>query len=174
MSFNLRVYGILINEQNQLLVSDEYIRGMKITKFPGGGLEFGEGTRDCLKREFLEESKNIPSEFVKYSRMYDIKLIKKFLDLLRESGVTNMYAAAPYLYMGKDRIAHQHYYDDMDESREEKFEVLKALHNQDTKKLEALIKKYTSKPITLKKIPKVPKVSSKKILKKLWNSLHKK
>ena len=55
MSFNLRVYGILINEQNQLLVSDEDIRGMKITKFPGGGLEFGEGTRDCLKREFLEE-----------------------------------------------------------------------------------------------------------------------
>lgn len=55
MSFNLRVYGILINEQNQLLVSDEYIREMKITKFPGGGLEFGEGTRDCLKREFLEE-----------------------------------------------------------------------------------------------------------------------
>ena len=55
MSFNLRVYGILINEQNQLLVSDEYIRGMKITKFPGGGLEFGEGTRDCLKREILEE-----------------------------------------------------------------------------------------------------------------------
>ncbi len=55
MSFNLRVYGILINEQNQLLLSDEYIRGMKITKFPGGGLEFGEGTRDCLKREFLEE-----------------------------------------------------------------------------------------------------------------------
>ena len=55
MSFNLRVYGILINEQNQLLVSDEYISGMKITKFPGGGLEFGEGTRDCLKREFLEE-----------------------------------------------------------------------------------------------------------------------
>jgi hypothetical protein len=53
----------------------------------------------------------------------------------------------------------------MNLSREEKFEVLKALHNQDTKKLEALIKKYTSKPITLKKIPKVPKVSSKKILK---------
>jgi 8-oxo-dGTP diphosphatase len=55
MNFNIRVYGILINEQNQVLVSDEYIRGMKITKFPGGGLEFGEGTRDCLKREFMEE-----------------------------------------------------------------------------------------------------------------------
>lgn len=56
MSFiNVRVYGILWNEQKELLVTDEMIRGMHITKFPGGGLEFGEGTRDCLKREFLEE-----------------------------------------------------------------------------------------------------------------------
>ena len=53
--FSIRVYGILINERNQVLVSDELIRGMYITKFPGGGLEFGEGTRDCLKREFMEE-----------------------------------------------------------------------------------------------------------------------
>ena len=51
----LRVYGILINDANQVLVSDEYIRGNYYTKFPGGGLEFGEGTRDCLRREFMEE-----------------------------------------------------------------------------------------------------------------------
>ena len=51
----VRVYGILINENKQLLVSDELIRGGYYTKFPGGGLEFGEGTRDCLKREFIEE-----------------------------------------------------------------------------------------------------------------------
>jgi ADP-ribose pyrophosphatase YjhB (NUDIX family) len=53
--FNLRVYGVLINDKNQVLVSDEFIRGGYYTKFPGGGLEFGEGTRDCLAREFLEE-----------------------------------------------------------------------------------------------------------------------
>lgn len=53
--FNLRVYGVLINEKKQVLVSDEFIRGNYYTKFPGGGLEFGEGTRDCLKREFKEE-----------------------------------------------------------------------------------------------------------------------
>ena len=51
----IRVYGILINEQQQILVSDEYIRGMYVTKFCGGGLEEGEGTRDCLRREFMEE-----------------------------------------------------------------------------------------------------------------------
>lgn len=54
-SFNVRVYGVLINEQKQVLVSDEYIRGNYYTKFPGGGLELGEGTRDCLEREFREE-----------------------------------------------------------------------------------------------------------------------
>ncbi|SHF12407.1 NUDIX hydrolase [Flavisolibacter ginsengisoli] len=53
--FNIRVYGVLVNEKDQVLVSDEYIRGNYFTKFPGGGLEFGEGTRDCLRREFLEE-----------------------------------------------------------------------------------------------------------------------
>ena len=53
--FNIRVYGILLNEQKQVLVSDEFIRGNYYTKFPGGGLEFGEGLRDCLKREFKEE-----------------------------------------------------------------------------------------------------------------------
>ena len=53
--FNLRVYGVLINDEKQVLVSDEYIRGGFYTKFPGGGLEFGEGTRECLRREFLEE-----------------------------------------------------------------------------------------------------------------------
>jgi ADP-ribose pyrophosphatase YjhB (NUDIX family) len=53
--FNLRVYGILINDQKEVLVADEFIRGSYYTKFPGGGLEFGEGTRECLKREFKEE-----------------------------------------------------------------------------------------------------------------------
>src|SRR5450432_3859576 len=53
--FTIRVYGILLNQHKQVLVSDEHIRGSYYTKFPGGGLELGEGTRDCLKREFMEE-----------------------------------------------------------------------------------------------------------------------
>ena len=52
----VRVYGILIDPTHGLLVSDEFIRGHSFTKLPGGGLEFGEGTRDCLVREFKEET----------------------------------------------------------------------------------------------------------------------
>lgn len=53
-NFNVRVYGIFIHD-NKVLVSDEHIKGMNITKLPGGGLEFGEGTIDCVIREFKEE-----------------------------------------------------------------------------------------------------------------------
>jgi 8-oxo-dGTP diphosphatase len=54
--FNVRVYGLLIDDKKRLLVSDEFIRGNYITKLPGGGLEIGEGTRDGLAREFMEEA----------------------------------------------------------------------------------------------------------------------
>ncbi len=54
-TFNVRVYGLLFNERKEVLVSDEFINKMMITKFPGGGLEFGEGTIDCVIREFMEE-----------------------------------------------------------------------------------------------------------------------
>jgi len=54
-NFVIRVYGIIINDNKEVLLSDEYQLGMKMTKFPGGGLEFGEGTIDGLKREFREE-----------------------------------------------------------------------------------------------------------------------
>ncbi len=52
--FNIRVYGLCI-QNNQVLLSDEYVFGMFMTKFPGGGLEYGEGPIDCLKRECFEE-----------------------------------------------------------------------------------------------------------------------
>src|SRR4051812_14246959 len=53
--FNVRVYGLLINDNEQILISDEQEYGMQFTKFPGGGLEFGEGLLEGLKREFVEE-----------------------------------------------------------------------------------------------------------------------
>ncbi|MCK4921102.1 MAG: NUDIX domain-containing protein [Bacteroidales bacterium] len=53
--FNLRVYGLLVNDKKEVLISDEYVLDTFMTKFPGGGLEFGEGPEDCIKREYMEE-----------------------------------------------------------------------------------------------------------------------
>lgn len=64
--FNVRVYGLWIYE-DKLLVADELIRGREITKLPGGGLELGEGTLECIIREFREE---LDVEVVKAEHFY--------------------------------------------------------------------------------------------------------
>jgi len=53
--FNLRVYAIIRNDNKEILVSDERRGGVSFTKFPGGGLEWGEGLQACLQREIKEE-----------------------------------------------------------------------------------------------------------------------
>ena len=51
----IRVYAIILNADKEVLISDEFQMNMKMTKFPGGGMHFGEGPVDCLKREAVEE-----------------------------------------------------------------------------------------------------------------------
>jgi len=53
-SFNLRVYALII-ERDSILVSRELIGGKYLYKFPGGGLQYGEGLIEGLQRESMEE-----------------------------------------------------------------------------------------------------------------------
>lgn len=53
--FNIRVYGLLINKQGEVLLSTEKRKGFEFTKFPGGGMDWGEGSRECIHREINEE-----------------------------------------------------------------------------------------------------------------------
>jgi len=79
MYFNVRVYGLLINDQDEVLISDEQEYGMRFTKFPGGGLELGEGLADGLKREFLEEC-NCEVEMIKHFYTTDFFVRSAFND----------------------------------------------------------------------------------------------
>ena len=76
-NFVIRVYGVIVNERREVLLSDEYQLGMKMTKFPGGGLEFGEGTIDGLKREFKEECNG--QEIIKINHFYTTDFFQKAL-----------------------------------------------------------------------------------------------
>jgi 8-oxo-dGTP diphosphatase len=77
--FNVRVYGLLINDNRQVLISDEQEYGMQFSKFPGGGLEFGEGLIDGLKREFVEEC-NVEIEVVSHFYTTDFFVKSAFND----------------------------------------------------------------------------------------------
>ena len=52
--FNVRVYALII-EKGMILLSKELIKGDIAIKFPGGGVEPGEGIIDALQREAVEE-----------------------------------------------------------------------------------------------------------------------
>lgn len=78
-NFNVRVYGLLINERDELLLSDEQEYGHRFIKFPGGGLEYGEGLLDGLKREFMEEC-NAEIEIVSHFYTTDFFVKSAFND----------------------------------------------------------------------------------------------
>lgn len=84
--FNLRVYGLLINEKEEVLLSDEFEYGMYFTKFPGGGVELGEGLIDALKREFVEECN---MEIDVFSHFYTTDFYEK--SSFNESQVVSIY-----------------------------------------------------------------------------------
>lgn len=79
MHHSIRVYGLLINEADEILISDEKEYGMLFSKFPGGGLEYGEGTIDGLKREFMEEC-NAEIEVLSHFYTTDFFLKSAFSD----------------------------------------------------------------------------------------------
>ncbi len=93
----IRVYALIINSNNEILISDEFQLNMRMTKFPGGGMQFGEGTIDCLKREAVEEfGQEIevlehfyttdyfqPTQFYDDAQLLSIYYFAKFIDPIK-------------------------------------------------------------------------------------------
>ena len=72
---------------------------------------------ESMDPDFARKNKNLVQDF-QMAKMH------KFYEDLRKSSVVNMITggATSYFWMGKDRIAHQHFYDEMSDDRAEAFE----------------------------------------------------
>ncbi len=94
--FNIRVYGILVND-GKLLINEEIIRGRTFIKFPGGGLDLGEGTREGLIREWKEELN------------LDIEVLNHFYttDFFQQSAFDNSQIISIYYCVKVDNIPNQ-------------------------------------------------------------------
>ncbi|MGC4130409.1 MAG: NUDIX domain-containing protein [Bergeyella sp.] len=73
---NIRVYACVVKDKKVLALFEEYA-GEPLMKFPGGGLEFGEGLIDCLKREFDEEL-NVKIEVIEHLYTQENFLTSRF------------------------------------------------------------------------------------------------
>lgn len=110
--FNVRVYGLLINQNNEVLVSDEEEYGFRFSKFPGGGLELGEGLIDGLKREFVEECEaeiNVLShfyttDFYEKSSFNDSQVISVYYLVKEKAPLKLAFKAKIYDFDGKGEI----------------------------------------------------------------------
>lgn len=110
--FNVRVYGLLINDQQEILISDEQEYGVQFTKFPGGGLEYGEGLIDGLKREFVEEcnvavevlSHFYTTDFFVKSAFNDSQIISIYYVVKNLTPLNLMFKIAPFDFDGEGDV----------------------------------------------------------------------
>lgn len=131
--FNIRVYALIINNKEEILLSDEYRMGMKMTKFPGGGLHLGEGTMDCLKREALEE---FGQEIEIIDHFYTTDFFQK-ADFFKDHQLFSIY----YLARFKDPIKFKISENAFD------FELIEGMQSFRWKKISELDEKEISFPI---------------------------
>jgi 8-oxo-dGTP diphosphatase len=124
--FNVRVYGLLINDRNEILISDEQEYGIQFAKFPGGGLEYGEGLIDGLKREFVEEcdteidviSHFYTTDFYVKSAFNDSQIISVYYLVKNITPLNLVFKTSPFDFDGEGDVLQSFRWIDMNKLRE--------------------------------------------------------
>jgi len=117
-------------------------------------------TTDAWKKvvEEIQEATGSPEYdfFSKNSEIFenfDYKFLKKYLLKLRDSGVINMFQAAPFLYSGKDWI--DRYHGEHQEDNEAFQEMLEMADESKNKMIQGLLKYMESKKIDIDDMDRV-------------------
>ena len=102
--YNVRVYALIMHK-GKILVTDEIRGGMHMTKFPGGGNEWGEGLLETLRRECVEE---LNREVVSAEHFYttDFFVASAFH---KDDQMISVYYKTVLLDLGKIKVAEREF-----------------------------------------------------------------
>ena len=117
----IRVYALIINDNNEVLISDEFQMDMRMTKFPGGGMEFGEGAIDCLKREAIEEFGQ-EIEVLEHFYTTDYFQPTQFYD---DAQLVSIYYCAKFINPIKFKISNKSFNFEKEQNRAQSFRWIK-------------------------------------------------
>lgn len=98
---------------------------------------------------------------------FNTSVLVTFLLKVRDSGITNMFGAAPYLYLGKDRIRHEFTYNNFDDDQQERFDdMLEMADKSQSAMINGVIKilEKENKELSIENINHYLQKYSKKIL----------
>ena len=120
--FVIRVYALIVNRNNEILLTDEYQLNTMMTKFPGGGLEFGESTIECLKREITEECNGQEIENIRH--FYTTDVYQKAL-FYENKQLISIYYLADLIHPVKFRISEKPFAFDIVKGENQSFRWIK-------------------------------------------------
>jgi len=118
-----------------------------------------EKIEEAYKDEWLSKNLDIAN--------FDTNVLTNYLIKVRDSGITNMFGAAPYLYMGKDRIEHEFHYNEFDENKQQRFdEMLEIADEAQSEMINGVIKilEKENKELSIENINRYLQKYSQKIL----------
>lgn len=98
---------------------------------------------------------------------FDTDVLVNFLIKVRDSGITNMFGASPYLYMGSDRIKHEFEYADFNDDKQRRFdEMVELADESQSAMINGVIKilEKENKELSLENINRYLQKYSQKIL----------
>lgn len=120
--FVVRVYALIVKENNEILLTDEFQLNTMMTKFPGGGLEFGEGTIECLKREIAEECNGQEIENIRH--FYTTDFYQKAL-FYENKQLISIYYLANLIHLVKFRMSEKPFDFDIEKGEIQSFRWVK-------------------------------------------------
>jgi hypothetical protein len=106
-------------------------------------------------------------------RLFDRKFLFEYLEKVRESGIVNMFGAAPFLYMGSDRIESEHKYNENKD--EDAFEqVVEMADEAKDKMIQGAMKvlEKEGKELDINRLSRLVQTYSKKVLDMFITTYH--